>query len=72
MVEILFSRGLVKVLFATETFAMGVNMPARTVVFSQLRKPDGRSGFRDLFPGISRSRCSTLVAAHGQKRDCEV
>lgn len=29
MVEILFGRGLVKVLFATETFAMGVNMPAK-------------------------------------------
>ena len=35
MVEMLFGRGLVKVLFATETFAMGVNMPARTVVFSR-------------------------------------
>ncbi|KAI8971231.1 NUC185 domain-containing protein [Pilobolus umbonatus] len=50
MVEILFSRGLVKVLFATETFAMGVNMPARCVVFSGIRKHDGRS-FRDLLPG---------------------
>ncbi|KAJ1992918.1 Antiviral helicase ski2 [Dimargaris cristalligena] len=50
MVEILFSRGLVKVLFATETFAMGVNMPARTVVFSSIRKHDGRT-FRDLLPG---------------------
>jgi len=50
VVEILFSRGLVKVLFATETFAMGVNMPARTVVFNGVRKHDGR-GFRDLLPG---------------------
>ncbi|KZV82840.1 ATP-dependent RNA helicase [Exidia glandulosa HHB12029] len=50
VVEILFSRGLVKVLFATETFAMGVNMPARCVVFSNTRKHDGRS-FRDLNPG---------------------
>ncbi|KAF7727737.1 hypothetical protein EC973_007196 [Apophysomyces ossiformis] len=50
IVEILFARGLVKVLFATETFAMGVNMPARSVVFSGLRKHDGR-GFRDLLPG---------------------
>eukprot|EP01104_Vermistella_antarctica_P013607 TRINITY_DN414_c0_g1_i2.p1 TRINITY_DN414_c0_g1~~TRINITY_DN414_c0_g1_i2.p1 ORF type:complete len:1361 (+),score=369.81 TRINITY_DN414_c0_g1_i2:324-4406(+) len=50
VVEILFSRGLVKVLFATETFAMGVNMPARTVVFNQIRKHDGQS-FRDLLPG---------------------
>lgn len=50
IVEILFARGLVRVLFATETFAMGVNMPARTVVFSSVRKHDGRS-FRDLLPG---------------------
>lgn len=41
LTEILFSSGLVKVLFATETFAMGVNMPARTVVFDSLNKHDG-------------------------------
>lgn len=39
--EILFQEGLVKVLFATETFAMGVNMPARTVVFDSILKHDG-------------------------------
>ncbi|XP_067416357.1 superkiller complex protein 2 [Emydura macquarii macquarii] len=50
VVEMLFSKGLVKILFATETFAMGVNMPARTVVFDSVRKHDG-SGFRDLLPG---------------------
>ncbi|KAM3654682.1 LOW QUALITY PROTEIN: superkiller complex protein 2-like, partial [Ammospiza maritima maritima] len=50
IVEMLFSQGLVKVLFATETFAMGVNMPARTVVFDSIRKHDGNS-FRDLLPG---------------------
>ncbi|KAL1955256.1 hypothetical protein VTO42DRAFT_8854 [Malbranchea cinnamomea] len=50
IVEILFARGLVKVLFATETFAMGLNLPTRTVVFSGFRKHDGR-GFRDLLPG---------------------
>jgi len=50
MVEILFSRGLVKILFATETFAMGVNMPARSVVFNALRKHDGVQ-FRELQPG---------------------
>ncbi|PRP78199.1 hypothetical protein PROFUN_13996 [Planoprotostelium fungivorum] len=50
VVEILFSRGLVKVLFATETFAMGVNMPTRTVVFNSIRKHDGR-GFRELLSG---------------------
>lgn len=40
--EILFCDGLVKVLFATETFAMGVNMPARSVVFDSIRKHDGK------------------------------
>lgn len=35
MVEILFSRNLIKVLLATETFAMGVNMPAKAVVFNR-------------------------------------
>jgi superfamily II RNA helicase len=60
IVEILFGRGLVKVLFATETFAMGVNMPARTVVFNGIRKHDGKS-FRNLLPGeyiqVRRRRC---------------
>lgn len=50
MVEILFAKTLVKVLFATETFAMGLNLPTRTVVFSGFRKHDGRA-FRDLLPG---------------------
>ncbi|KAJ7863534.1 P-loop containing nucleoside triphosphate hydrolase protein, partial [Mycena olivaceomarginata] len=50
LVEILFARGLVKILFATETFAMGVNMPAKHVVFSGICKHDGR-GFRDILPG---------------------
>ena len=50
LVEILFAKTLVKVLFATETFAMGLNLPTRTVVFSGFRKHDGRA-FRDLLPG---------------------
>lgn len=41
-IEILFSEGLLKVLFATETFSMGLNMPARTVVFTSCRKWDGK------------------------------
>lgn len=49
-IEILFAKSLVKVLFATETFAMGLNLPTRTVVFSSMRKHDGR-GFRNLLPG---------------------
>jgi len=42
IVEILFGRGYVKVLFATETFAVGINMPTKTVVFTAYRKFDDR------------------------------
>ncbi|CAG9821156.1 unnamed protein product [Phaedon cochleariae] len=49
IVEMLFQRGHIKLLFATETFAMGVNMPARTVVFDSVRKHDGKE-MRDLEP----------------------
>lgn len=38
IVEFLFSEGLIKILFATETFAMGINMPAKCVVFFSLKK----------------------------------
>lgn len=38
IVEILFSKGFVKVLFATETFAVGINMPTKTVVFTSYSK----------------------------------
>ena len=51
VVELLFERSVVKILIATETFAMGVNMPARCVVFNGYRKHDGK-GFRDLLPGM--------------------
>ena len=38
LVEFLDSKGYVKVLFATETFAVGVNMPTRSVIFTSLSK----------------------------------
>ncbi|KAL3644258.1 Helix-loop-helix protein 2 [Castilleja foliolosa] len=43
LVELLFQEGLVEALFATETFAMGLNMPAKTVVFTSVKKWDGDS-----------------------------
>ncbi len=43
VVERLFTSGLLKLLFTTETFALGINMPARTVVFDSLKKFDGVS-----------------------------
>lgn len=41
MIELLFDKGFIKILFATETFAVGINMPTKTVVFSSLKKWDG-------------------------------
>ena len=38
ILEILFSKGYIKVLFATETFAVGINMPTKTVIFTALDK----------------------------------
>ncbi|XP_013197192.2 exosome RNA helicase MTR4 [Amyelois transitella] len=49
-IEILFGLGLIKALFATETFAMGLNMPARTVVFTSCQKFDGKD-FRFISSG---------------------
>jgi len=40
-IEELFQRGLVKAVFATETLALGINMPARTVVLEKLSKWNG-------------------------------
>ena len=50
IVEQLFVRGLVKVVFATETLALGINMPARTVVLEKLVKFNGEAHV-DLTPG---------------------
>ena len=43
VVERLFTSKLIKVIFTTETFALGINMPARTVVFDELRKFYGQA-----------------------------
>ncbi len=47
VVERLFTSGLIQLLFTTETFAVGINMPACSVVFDSLKKYDG-IGFRPL------------------------
>lgn len=49
-VEDLFQRGLVKAVFATETLALGINMPARTVVLEKLTKWNGE-GHVSITPG---------------------
>ena len=47
MVELLFEKRYIKLLFATETFAVGINMPTKTVIFTALNKFSG-NGIRDL------------------------
>ena len=49
MVELLFEKGFIKLLIATETFAVGLNMPTKTVIFLGLSKFNGQ-GMRLLFP----------------------
>ena len=49
MVETMISRKRVKLLFATESFAIGLDCPIRTAVFTSLKKFDG-TGMRYLFP----------------------
>ncbi|MBI4899280.1 MAG: DEAD/DEAH box helicase [Actinobacteria bacterium] len=49
-VEVAFTEGLLKVVFATETLALGINMPARTVVVEKLVKYNGEA-HADVTPG---------------------
>lgn len=49
MVELLFEKGFVKLLLATETFAVGLNMPTKTVIFTGLTKYNGIT-MRQLYP----------------------
>ena len=56
MVELLFTDGLLPVIFATETFAVGLNMPAKSVIFTDVVKFDGRTR-RVLNTGEFRQMC---------------
>ena len=49
MVELLFEKGFIRLLIATETFAVGLNMPTKTVIFAGLQKFNGHT-MRLLFP----------------------
>jgi superfamily II RNA helicase len=49
MVELMFEKGFIKLLFATETFAVGINMPTKSVIFTGLTKYNG-SEMRLLYP----------------------
>jgi superfamily II RNA helicase len=43
IVELLYTKGYIKLLFATETFSIGVNMPTKTVIFTDVNKFDGNN-----------------------------
>ncbi|XP_059449280.1 DExH-box ATP-dependent RNA helicase DExH9 [Corylus avellana] len=62
VIEILFQEGLIKCLFATETFSIGLNMPAKTVVFSNVRKFDG-----DKFRWISSGEYIQMSGRAGRR-----
>jgi superfamily II RNA helicase len=64
IVEILFGRGLIKVLFATETFAVGINMPTKTVVFTSYRKYDDLS---DKFRMLTPSEYTQMAGRAGRR-----
>ena len=49
IVELFFAKGYIKLLFATETFAVGINMPTKTVIFTSFSKFDGND-MRYLLP----------------------
>ncbi len=59
IIERLFTTGLIKLIFTTETFALGINMPAKTVIFNSLSKFYGRyHGFlktRDFYQMAGRA-----------------
>ena len=63
LVELLFAEGLLKLLFATETFALGLNLPARTVVFTAWEKFDGRE--RRLLRGSEYTQMSGRAGRRG-------
>ncbi|MCX5687907.1 MAG: DEAD/DEAH box helicase [Candidatus Omnitrophica bacterium] len=62
VIERLFTSRLIKVIFTTETFALGINMPARTVVFNELRK------FYGNFYGTLKTRDFYQMAGRAGRR----
>lgn len=61
IIEILFTKGFVKLLFATETFAVGINMPTKTVVFTGYRK------FDDKFRMLTTSEYIQMAGRAGRR-----
>ncbi len=66
VVERLFTSRLLKVIFTTETFALGINMPARSVIFDELRKFYGK-GF-----DVLRTRDFYQMAGRAGRRSLDI
>ncbi len=62
MVEELFQRGLIKVVFATETLSLGINMPARGVIVSSFTKFDGVN-----FSNLTTGELTQLMGRAGRR-----
>ena len=65
VVERLFTSRLIKVIFTTETFALGINMPARSVIFDELRK------FYGISFGILKTRDFYQMAGRAGRRSID-
>ena len=63
IVELLFAEGFIKLLFCTETFSCGLNMPIKTTIFTDLHKFDGRD-FRLLY-GYEYNQASGRAGRRG-------
>jgi ATP-dependent RNA helicase HelY len=62
LVEVLFQRGLIKVVFATETLSLGIHMPARACVVSSFTKFDGRD-----FAALTSGELTQLMGRAGRR-----
>ncbi|HLF18786.1 MAG TPA: DEAD/DEAH box helicase [Candidatus Omnitrophota bacterium] len=70
VVERLFTSRLIKVIFTTETFALGINMPARTVAFDEVRKYYGGEGPNAF--AVLRTRDFYQMAGRAGRRGIDV
>ncbi len=66
LTELMFEKGHIKLLFATETFAVGINLPTKAVFFDSLTKFDGTSSLRNL-----RSHEYTQMAGRAGRRSID-
>lgn len=71
LVEELFNKKLIKVAFATETLAAGINMPARTVIMTDYKKPSGSvvspNAKFDIFRPLSANEFHQMAGRAGRR-----